>query len=526
MAPFPSADNPTGDKVITPSGGDTIFIGTRPGPDELLNATAVRSICVRNDADLETRINASMDAKLQEQQAANHALVGDVQTLRRDMNRLLEQMSSLTAAMPQSQPPAVNQAPAPPDVVEVRDTQAPGDDRAMPPPEAGRTAAAAAQPQPAETSGLTELMDRLNRLEKGQSDNTGNGDSKRSKKGTKSRKHGKSRASRRGRRQRDDDPSSSSPSSSSSDESSESEDDSLRRRRRRSPVSGAKRFRERGTRYEDLAPLKATNPLYAELLNYRHYRLKRTSRRRSKDTAKARHQVKNMGLTLLPHRFTGENPIMVLDFLRRFVSEAEQLAMSEEQAYIALPFFLKGAAKSHFESVMDTTSEGEGGVTCWPEAVQFLLRSFATANNIRAAVLALRDVRQYPQEDEQTYSGRLAKAEVRRGNIHTQDEKKTLFIDGLLPATKAIISRHRETHDDETYLELLQHAQAEGDTYRARTREDRRPPQLSLVASAKVPRAAKPGAKSSRDDVMFADPFDGFRFRTGDPWGHASQGDA
>ena len=68
--------------------------------------------------------------------------------------------------------------------------------------------------------------------------------------------------------------------------------------------------------------------------------------------------------------------------------------------------------------------------------------------------------------------------------------------------------------------------QAEGDTYRARTREDRRPPQLSLVASAKVPRAAKPGAKSSRDDVMFADPFDGFRFRTGDPWGHASQGDA
>ena len=67
---------------------------------------------------------------------------------------------------------------------------------------------------------------------------------------------------------------------------------------------------------------------------------------------------------------------MVLDFLRRFVDEAEQLFMSEEQAYIALPFFFKGAAKSHFESVMDTTSEGEGGVTCWPEAVQFLLRSF------------------------------------------------------------------------------------------------------------------------------------------------------
>ena len=325
----------------------------------------------------------------------------------------------------------------------------------MPPPQVRRLAAAAAHPQQAENSGLTELMDRLSRLEKGQSDNTGNGDFECSKKVTKSRKHGKSRASRRERRQRDDDSSSPSPSSSSSDESTESEDDFRRRRRGRSLVSGAKRFHEHGTRHVDLAPLKTKNPLYAELLNYRRYRLKRTSRRRSKDTAKARHQVKNMGLTLLPHRFTGEGPIMVLDFLLRFVCEAEQVAMSEEQAYIALPFFLKGAAKSHFDSAMGTTSEGEGGVTCWPEAMQFLLRSFATANNIRAAVLALRDVRQHPQEDEQTYSGSLAKAEVRCGNIHTQDEKKTLFIDGLLPATKAIISRRHETHDDETYLELL-----------------------------------------------------------------------
>ena len=108
-----------------------------------------------------------------------------------------------------------------------------------------------------------------------------------------------------------------------------------------------------------------------------------------------------MGLNLLPHRFTGEDPFMVLDFLRRFVGEAEQLALREEQAYIALPFFLKGAAKIHFESVLGTTLESEGVVTCWPEAVQFLLRSFATANNIRAAVLELRDVRQHPQEEEQ-----------------------------------------------------------------------------------------------------------------------------
>ena len=170
---------------------------------------------------------------------------------------------------------------------------------------------------------------------------------------------------------------------------------------------------------------------------------------------------------------------------------------------------------------MDTTSEGEGGVTCWPEAVQYLLRSYAAANHIRAAVLALRDVRQHPTGDEQKYSGRLAKAEIRCGNIHTQDEKKTLFIDGLLPAIKAIVSRHRETHDEEAYLELLQHAQAEGDTYRARLREGRRPSTTPLVASSKGPKVSKPALRStSRDGALFADPLD-----TGpDPWDNVSRG--
>ena len=197
--------------------------------------------------------------------------------------------------------------------------------------------------------------------------------------------------------------------------------------------------------------------------------------------------------------------------------------MSEDQAYIAFPFLLKGEAKSHYEAVMDTTSEGEGGVTCWPEAVQYLLRSYATANHIRTAVLALRDVRQHPTEDEQSYSGRLEKAEVRCGNIHTKDEKKNLFIHGLLTAIKAVLSRHRDTHDEEAYLELLQHAQAEGDNYRARLRQGRRPSTTPLVASAKGPKVWKPALRrKSRDGALFADPLD----TRPDPWDNVSGGDA
>ena len=332
--------------------GEDSNSGIRQGSDELLNATAVRAICVRNDADLETRINATVQTlrgQMEGQQTANDALMGEVQTLRQDVNRLLERLGSLAVATPSAQQPAVA---TPEEVIDIPETQPVGDDqdpitlRATVP-----AAASAAPPRLAENSGLSELMDRLSRLEKARSHDTGNGGSKRSKRGTKAKRRGKSRQAHRKRRDDDDDdPLSSSCSASSSSDSGGSwgsEDDSRRKQRRKPPASGVKRFRKRGPRHFNLKPLRATNPLYAELLNYRHYLLEKRSRRSSRHTAKARHHVKNMGLTMPPHRFTGEDPILILYFLRRFIGEAEQLAMSEDQAYIALPFFLKGEAKTH-----------------------------------------------------------------------------------------------------------------------------------------------------------------------------------
>ena len=315
----------------TPTQGDDSNTGIRQVSDELLNATAVRAIYVRNDEDLEARINAivqTLRRQMKGQQTANDALMGEVQTLRQDVNRLLEMLGSLAVATPPAQqvavamPPEQQPAVTPPQkVIDTPETQPVSDDqdpitlRATVP-----AAASAAPPRLADTSGLSELMDRLSCLEKARSDDTGNGGSKRSKRGMRAKRRRKSRQARRKRREDDDyDPSSSSSSvssSSNSDGSSESEDDSCRKRRCKSPASGVKRFRKRGPRHGNLKPLRATNSIYAELLNYRHYRLEKRSRRSSRHTSKARHQVKNMGLTMLPHRFTVEDPISVLDFLR------------------------------------------------------------------------------------------------------------------------------------------------------------------------------------------------------------------
>ena len=89
--------------------------------------------------------------------------------------------------------------------------------------------------------------------------------------------------------------------------------------------------------------------------------------------------------------------------------------MSEGQAFIALPKLLTGFAKDRvlhrkYEAVRGSADSSEGGVSNWPEAVQYLLRSYATSAAINEAVSSLRDIKQGPAESERDLSSRLSKA--------------------------------------------------------------------------------------------------------------------
>ena len=158
----------------------------RHGRNKLLNATAVRAISVRNDADMESHVNASireLRTQVEGQQNANDALMGEVRTLRQDINWPLERLGSVATATAPAQQRAVT---TPEEVANNPDTQPSGEKQDPVISRATVTAAAlAAPPQQAETTGIPELIDRLARLEKARSGDTGNSDSNRSKKGTK-----------------------------------------------------------------------------------------------------------------------------------------------------------------------------------------------------------------------------------------------------------------------------------------------------------------------------------------------------
>ena len=179
--------------------------------------------------------------------------------------------------------------------------------------------------------------------------------------------------------------------------------------------------------------------------------------------------------------------------------------MSEAQAYIAVAFLLNGLAADQFESVRDSLDSNESGVTCWPETVQYLLRSYASATAIQQFILHLRDVRQKPDKLEDDCSARLNQACTRAGNVHSVEEKIPFFIDGFHPAIEPIMASHHEAHRNVTYLELVQFSKSQGEAIRAVMGSRRSAPRFTVPSkSAKTNPQGNFFALSSSEE--FRDP--------------------
>lgn len=73
--------------------------------------------------------------------------------------------------------------------------------------------------------------------------------------------------------------------------------------------------------------------------------------------------------------------------------------MKEIQAFRVLQDYLGVIARRKFLSASKKTTPEQGRIISWPEAVQWLLGSFATNDAIHNAMLQLRDVKQLPSED-------------------------------------------------------------------------------------------------------------------------------
>ena len=143
------------------------------------------------------------------------------------------------------------------------------------------------------------------------------------------------------------------------------------------------------------------------------------------ETSEVRVHIRNFALMMKQHAFDGSDPMKIFEIISRFVNEADMHRMSEAQAFIALPIFMSHPAEKNFRTSIGGTSQ-KGTVTCWPEAVQHLLRTYATPAAMLEVMDKLRSIRQGETETEESYRNRLHESINLCGNVHNKGEKITL----------------------------------------------------------------------------------------------------
>ena len=260
--------------------------------------------------------------------------------------------------------------------------------------------------------------------------------------------------------------------------------------------------RRKGPKHPNLDSLVPSEERFDRLLSYRYYRLHKTNANRSSATMTRLHKtLKNLELTMREYKFSGEDPILIFDFLSRLVEEADTNSMTEGQLMVCLPHMLTKSAAKQYRAACN--SSRSAGLKYWPEAVQYLLRTYATETAIREAVRDLENIRQSPTEDETAFATRINEAVYRCGNVYDDIEKIGFFINGLREETRTIVQRYRRDQPryELSYDRIVQFARDEGDSYRARNRA---PPALrpALANQQTTPRTPR---RTDRT-VSFVDP--------------------
>ena len=150
--------------------------------------------------------------------------------------------------------------------------------------------------------------------------------------------------------------------------------------------------RPKGPPHVGLRSIKPANRIFDKLMSYRSYRLiVMTDTRSSRVTDEVRTHNKNLSLTMNQHAFDGSDPIKIFEFLTQFFNEADILAISEAQTFIALPDFLANPAETQFRTNLSGGSR-RGGITSWPEAIQYLFRTDVNAAAMREALESLQNI--------------------------------------------------------------------------------------------------------------------------------------
>lgn len=116
------------------------------------------------------------------------------------------------------------------------------------------------------------------------------------------------------------------------------------------------------------------------------------------NTSQTRARIKDMKLKMDDLLFSRSDPIFVFYLLTLLVEEFDTLEMTEAQGFLVLPKLLTGTAATKNRATRNSSRSSTGSITCLPEPVRYLFRTYATPAEIREAENSLRAISQQANE--------------------------------------------------------------------------------------------------------------------------------
>ncbi len=201
-------------------------------------------------------------------------------------------------------------------------------------------------------------------------------------------------------------------------------------------------------------------------MNYRYYRLPTP---RSYDPVAADAQVVQDPVGALEAPASEEirriGTDHVFDFLDRYREPCRATRGSEEEAFLLLTDCLEGRAKALYDSV-SRSNRSETGIYSWCSAVNWVLRTFATDENVSRAVSRLNSARQAASEDEDAYFERFANLHTACENYLPEARLRSLFISGLDVRIADTVRAYLASNPAADMGQLLERARRQGTTVR------------------------------------------------------------
>ena len=200
--------------------------------------------------------------------------------------------------------------------------------------------------------------------------------------------------------------------------------------------------------YGDLSPAECHDSRFAAVLDYRYYRLIKRSDHYTAQTASRMARWTRQIEASFKLRFSGADPLAILQFLGAFVDATNANGIREGAALFILPSFLDSPAREEFNAHRPRA---------FPLAVNWLIATFAPVESLASEYKRISNLQQGLHETPRDFSLRVRTASSRLGSL-MDAAAVSILLEGLHPSLSGFV-RSALRSQKHTFSNVIQEAE-------------------------------------------------------------------